>query len=248
VNLVLANSYQTFKRIVRAFLVRDLWQQRQVKCTELRLGDDGARWCICPDGLSVSSVVYSFGVREDVSFELELIRQFGVRVNVFDPTLRSIEWLRKQALPEKIHFYAYGLAEQDRTCKFSPPRNPAHVSHSIVGRKTTRAAIEVPVRRLASIMRALGHKRIVLLKMDVEGAEYGVIADAISSGIPVGQLLVEFHHRWPEIGIEKTEAAIRALNRAGYSIFSISASGEEYSFQRTADDLVSLGANNGTHG
>jgi FkbM family methyltransferase len=248
VNLVLVNSYQTFKRVVRAFLGRDLWQQRQVKCTKLWLGDDGARWCICPDVLSVSSVVYSFGVGEDVSFELELTRQFGVRVHVFDPTPRSIEWLRKQALPEKIHFYAYGLAEHDGTCKFFPPRNPAHVSHSLVGRKTTRAAIEVPVRRLANITRALGHKRIDLLKMDVEGAEYGVIADAISSGISVGQLLVEFHHRWPEIGIEKTEAAIQALNRAGYSIFSISAGGEEYSFLRTANDLPSLGANNGTHG
>jgi FkbM family methyltransferase len=248
VNVVLVNSYQNLKRIVRSIRGQNLRQQRQMNCTKVRLGNDGARWCICPDGLSVSSVVYSFGAGEDVSFELELVRQFGVRLHAFDPTPRSIEWLRNQALPEKFHFYAYGLAEHDGTCKFFPPHNPAHVSHSLVDRKTTGAAIEVPVRRLASIMRALGHQRIDLLKMDVEGAEYGVIGDMLDAGIAVGQLLVEFHHRWPELGIEKTEASIRALNRAGYSVFSISASGEEYSFLRAADGPVSLGANNGTHG
>jgi len=54
--------------------------------------------------------------------------------------------------------------------------------------------------------------------------------------IPVKQLLVEFHHRWPQIGIEKTKRAIQALNAAGYRIFSVSPSGEEYSFQRTVED------------
>jgi len=64
--------------------------------------------------------------------------------------------------------------------------------------------------------------------MDIEGAEYGVLADMLTCGIPVKQLLVEFHHRWPQLGIEKTKQAIRALNAAGYRIFSVSPSGEEY--------------------
>jgi hypothetical protein len=69
--------------------------------------------------------------------------------------------------------------------------------------------------------------------MDIEGAEYSVLADILACRIQVKQLLVEFHHRWPHIGIEKTKQAIRALNAAGYRIFSVSPSGEEYSFQHT---------------
>jgi len=68
------------------------------------------------------------------------------------------------------------------------------------------------------------------LKMDIEGAEYGVLPDMLAQRIQVKQLLVEFHHRWPHIGVAKTKQAIRALNAAGYRIFSVSPGGEEYGF------------------
>jgi len=68
-------------------------------------------------------------------------------------------------------------------------------------------------------MRELGHVSIDLLKMDIEGAEYDVLADMISQRIPVKQLLVEFHHRWPQIGVGRTKQAIQALNAAGYPGF-----------------------------
>jgi Methyltransferase FkbM domain len=93
-------------------------------------------------------------------------------------------------------------------------------------------AVEVPVYRLASIARMLGHERIDVLKMDIEGAEYGVLEDLLVSGLAVKQVLVEFHHRRAEIGVEKTKRAIRCLNEAGYRIFSVSASGEEYGFRK----------------
>jgi hypothetical protein len=57
----------------------------------------------------------------------------------------------------------------------------------------------------------------------------------LACGIAVKQLLVEFHHRWPHLGIEKTKHAIRALNEAGYRIFSVSPSGEEYGFLMLPD-------------
>ena len=233
---VVFNSYQNLKRVVRAFRGRDLWQRRQVNCTELRLGNKGAQWSICPDGLSVSSVVYSFGVGRDISFDLQLIRQFGVHVHAFDPTPKSIEWLGRQSLPENFVFHHYGIADHDGICVFLPPENPADVSHTIVNRKTPGSPIEIPVRRLASIMKSLGHPKIDLLKMDVEGSEYGVIDDLLNADIAVGQLLVEFHHRWPEVGIGPTVEAIEKLNRAGYLIFSVAPGGEEYSFLRVRSE------------
>jgi len=68
-----------------------------------------------------------------------------------------------------------------------------------------------PVRHIATIMKELGHGSIDLLKMDIEGAEYGVIEDLSSSQIPIGQICVEFHHRWKEIGPSKTRRAIDCL-------------------------------------
>jgi len=223
------------KRAVRSWLARDASRKTQIQCRKLSLGHDGAAWCVCPDTLDASSAVYSFGVGKEISFDLELIRRFGVRVHAFDPTPRSTAWLAKQSLPGNFLFHPYGVADFDGHAKFLPPVNPAHVSHTLVERQTPWPAIEVPVRRLSSIMQELGHDHVDLLKMDIEGAEYAVFEDLLRCGIPVQQLLVEFHHRWPEIGVEKTRQAIRDLNSAGYRIFDVSPSGEEYGFLQVAD-------------
>ncbi len=218
------------KRAVRALRKKELWQGTQIKCQRMKLGKEGACWCVCPQDLVASSVVYSLGVGEDISFDLALIERFGLQVHAFDPTPRSIEGLQSQTVPLEFAFHAYGVAGFDGNCAFLPPENPAHVSHSIVERESSRPAIEVAVHRLGTIMKMLGHEQIDLLKMDIEGAEYGVLADMLTCGVPVKQLLVEFHHRWPHLGVEKTKQAIRALNAAGYRIFSVSPSGEEYGF------------------
>ncbi len=81
-------------------------------------------------------------------------------------------------------------------------------------------------------MRELGHEHIDILKMDIEGAEYDVIDDIYKSGIRPRQLLVEFHHRFPGLGVRKTIKAATCLRSMGYRLFSISATNEEFSFIR----------------
>jgi hypothetical protein len=82
-------------------------------------------------------------------------------------------------------------------------------------------------------MKKLSHSRIDVLKMDIEGAEYEVLTDFLASRVPVQQLLVEFHHRWRDVGLDRTRSAIQDLNGAGFRIFHVSASGEEYSFLKS---------------
>jgi FkbM family methyltransferase len=226
----LRNNYRILRRSWRALRGRDLLQRPQIKCPTQTLGDDGAAWNICPDSLSANSVVYSFGVGEEVSFDLALIRYFGVTIHAFDPTPRSVEWVRVNISPQKFVFHPYGVAGEDGMRKFLPPVDPLHISHTLLERDSPWPAVEVQVHRLATILRSLKHEHIDLLKMDIEGAEYEVIEDIIHSKISIGQLLVEFHHRWKEIGVDKTRTAIRDLNAAGYRIFSISSSGEEFGF------------------
>ena len=231
----LRTPYHLLKRAVHTLLGQDSWQGVQIACERISLGRDRARWSFCPDGLGPPSVVYSLGVGEEISFDLELIRRFGVSVHAFDPTPRSIEWLAKQSLPGNFVFHPFGIADFDGHARFLPPLNPDHVSHTLVERQTPWPAIEVPVCRLSSVMPGLGHERIDLLKMDIEGSEYAVLKDLLASRITVRQLLVEFHHRWPEIGIKKTRQAIRDLNSSGYRIFDVSPDGEEYGFLRITD-------------
>ena len=221
--------------MLRAMLGRDLYLPVQVRCTKAYFGNEHAEWCVCPTGLSEESIVYSFGVGADISFDLGLIRQFGMRVHGFDPTPRSITWVRSQDLPEKFVFHDYGIGGHDGNVLFRAPEDPNHVSYKAVpGGGPGAPLIEAPVHRLATILKKLGHERIDVLKMDIEGAEYEVVQDLISCRNHVKQLLVEFHHSWQEIGLRRTREAVEGLNRAGYKIFYISPSGTEFSFVRSS--------------
>ncbi|MBZ5577655.1 MAG: FkbM family methyltransferase [Acidobacteriia bacterium] len=208
---------------------REVLYSPEVRCPFEILGNEGANFAVCPDRLASDSVVYSFGIGTDISFDLGLMRRFGVRVHAFDPTPRSLAWLKTQNLPPHFEVHEYGVAGHDGVVEFAPPDSPDHVSHTIVAGRGLRT-VSAPVRRLATIMRDLGHTSIDLLKMDVEGAEYDVIRDLVSLPLPVGQLCIEFHHRWRQVGAGKTRQAVAALRSAGYRLFHVSDLGSEYSF------------------
>jgi FkbM family methyltransferase len=228
----LTDMLRVGRRAARSLVGRDVFYRRQVRVPGLRLGSPEASWWVCPSGLGPESIVYAFGIGEDVSFELALIDRFNLRVDAFDPTPRSLEWLTGQSLPPQFKLHEFGLAPWDGTASFSPPPDPAHVSFSMVRRDPDGSAFRAPVHRLGTIAGMLGHRHINLLKMDIEGAEYGVLEDCLSTGLRIDQLLVEFHHRWDFVGLAETRRAISLLRRSGYLIAHVSPNGCEYAFLR----------------
>lgn len=193
------------------------------------LGSEYGGWTVQPELLSRASIVYSIGVGEDVSFDLALIQRFACEVHAYDPTPKSIEWVRAQSLPPQFKFKSIGLADYDGVARFVLPR-PDYVSFHI-GDDQQGQHVECPVQRLTTMMRAGGHDRIDVLKMDIEGAEYPVIDDLLKSPVRPTQLLIEFHHTLGDPpSLAKTRRAVDSLNADGYRIFDISPTGFEYSF------------------
>ena len=219
------------KTLIKSLFGRDLYRRIDCRCRKERFGSEYGGWDVAVKKMNKDSIVYSFGVGEDVSFDLALLGRFGLTVHAFDPTPKSITWVKRQEFPKNFIFHEYGIADFDGNASFNPPVNPEHVSHTLLDRPETKdRAIAVPVKRLSTIMKELGHSRIDLLKMDVEGAEYGVIIDAVQSAIRPEQLLVEFHHKFPNVGIAKTEEAVSELRKMGYKLFSVSRTGDEFCF------------------
>lgn len=176
-------------------------------------------------------MVYSFGIGYDASFDIELINTYGLPIHAFDPTPFSIEWVRKQNFPDEFVFHDYGIADFDGNIPFYPPENPKYTSYSILERKKPKEdVIIVPVKRLISIMSELGHQQIDILKMDIEGAEYKVVDDILSTSIRPNQILIEFHHRYIRNGFIKTLDSINKLEKVGYQMFYYSKMGNEFSF------------------
>jgi FkbM family methyltransferase len=216
------------RRLAKSLIGKEKFHRAEVRRSRLRLGNPNAGFTIEPTLLTTDSVIYSFGIGTDISFDLECIERFSVHVHAFDPTPRSLKWIREQDVPSNLKAYAYGLSSADGTMTLHPPADPTHVSYSIVERPGEKALC--PVYKLSTIMQMLGHEHIDLLKMDIEGCEYDVIGNLSAERIRIPQICVEFHHRWPEIGNRKTDVAIEQLRSIGYRLFDVSPSGEEFSF------------------
>jgi len=228
--------------MARALAGRDVYYRPRMRAARQRHGGRPGTgygsWTICPDGLSRDSIVYSVGVGNDISFERSLIQSFGLKsVIAFDPTPTAIAWLGREDAPEQLRLLPYAIADHDGTAKFFPHDNPEWIAHSLIPRAATAAsAVEVQVRTLRTVMSELGHGRIDLLKMDIEGAEYDVVENLVRERLDVRQLLVEFHHHDRHTGgmsVVRTREAIRKLDGAGFKLFYVTSRGEEYSFLRT---------------
>ena len=201
----------------------------QIEVPSLHLGSEYGGYVVASACVNADSIVYSFGIGEDLSFDLALIERFGCTVHAFDPTPRSLAWAKQQQLPDKLHVHGVGLADHDGTASFTAPSNPNHVSHTLSRNISGGERFEFPVRSLRSLMHALGHQRLDILKMDIEGAEYGVIEALAAGAIRPGQILLEFHHQLRGISVSQTNAALARLASIGYRVFHRQASGHEFS-------------------
>jgi len=192
----------------------------------VRLGTHyGGRW-IDLDSVTESSIVYSAGIGEDASFDLGLIQLKNCKVHGFDPTPRSIQWVKKNMNSACFIFHEYGLGPADFVENFYPPTNTEWVSHSILPNPKT-LPIKVQLRSLVSIMHELNHSHIDLLKMDIEGAEYDVLNSARQILSLIKQICVEFH---PAKGIVIADE-IAKLTAFGFLL--VKHDGEEYTFLRS---------------
>jgi FkbM family methyltransferase len=229
----LRRAFRITKRWIKARVGLDVFVRPQVPVSLITLGEGAGSWTVWPDSLGRESVLYSFGIGRDISFERAMIERYGLTVHAFDPTPLALDWTRSQELPQRFHLHELGLAPYDGIARFQPPSKTKYESFSMVRTSGEGVAIDAPVRRLESLADMLGHARVDVLKMDIEGAEYEVLRDVLCCRVRIGQILVEFHHRWKEVGAGRTARAITELADAGFLVAGVSSSGTEYTFVPT---------------
>ena len=182
--------------------------------------------------MNKNTIVYSFGIGEDISFDLSIIKNHGCQVYGFDPTPKSAKYIQNQNILNEFKFNDFGIGNKNQNAKFFLPKNEDFVSGSIIdrGELSKKNSIEVKLKTLKTISEDLGHDKIGVLKMDIEGAEYDVIEMLFEKDLKIDQILIEFHDRFFDDGVEKSKKAISFLNNQGYEIFAISDTYEEISF------------------
>jgi FkbM family methyltransferase len=231
--LSLHRCARQIKRLGRLVTGHDAIYRYDAKPRKLSLGTIYGGWVIAPDGFNANSVMYSFGVGNDISFDLAAIEKFGITVHGFDPSPEAIRWIsEKTDLPARYIFHPYGLGPEDGDMEFYSPTTGGmyslHEGHRWVGKTKTSLA----VRSFPSILSSLGTPYVDVLKMDIEGGEYLQIDTLIENRSSIGQLLIEFHHRIGVAPLKETVNSVNRLRAAGFHLFHVSGTSSEFSFLR----------------
>lgn len=201
----------------------------------VHIGTSYGGWVIPSTLLNASSICYTVGCGQDVSFDTGLIERYGCDVYAFDPTPRGIQHVTLEIPPNpKYHFTPVGLWDSEDVLKFYAPINPAHDSYSAVNLQHTQTYVTAPVKRLSQIMRENNHTHLDLLKIDIEGAEYRVVDSIIQDQLDIRIFCVEYDEDYnPQDSSyrERIRASLEALEIYGFRLVSAQGRGN-YTFTR----------------
>ena len=223
------------KLFIKRISGRELWLSTDTDREVLE--SDG--WQYIPELLGSDSIVYSLGVGDSIDLDIDLIHRYSLTVHAFDPTPYSIEWVEGLELPKNFRFHPWAAAGEDGSLRLFRRVNKRGKKSGVMWTAEGDAGdgadyVDAPAYTIATIMQKLGHERVDLLKVDVEGAEYAILDGLRDVANPPTQLLVEYHHRFPGIGKQRTAESIETLRKLGYRIFAISKTGREIGFVRDA--------------
>lgn len=215
----------------------------------IRLGTDYGGWTFEQSADLENATIVSCGLGEDASFDVEFTTRFKARIIIVDPTPRAIdhfEAIQKRlgqpasetsASMGEIPPGAYDLSKlyigslllepyalwvENTKLKFYEPRNPAHVSRSIINYQNnyseTTPYIEVGTITPEGLLAKYQIGTIPLMKLDIEGAEINVIRHMLDKSIRPRQILVEFDEmNAPSArGKKNIEHTDSTLRQAGY--------------------------------
>ena len=189
----------------------------------IRYGNDYGGWYLPRELIRPDWVVYDFGVGYDISFDEALLAQHGCEIHAFDPTPRAIAFMGEQP-PRGFDFHRVGVWDEDTTLKFWPPRFDDYESYSALNLHGTSEYVECEVKTVRALQRELGHERIDLIKMDIEGAEQRVIPYLLAEGIFPTVLCVEYDQAADVLSRQSLQTFTashrlhRGLRRAGYQL------------------------------
>ena len=175
---------------------------------------DGGKWVSNPQALRTRTVVYTFGAWNEISFDAEMAGLYGCEVHCFDPAPSVCRPNFARCRPGQpvgkgtFSFHPVGLGPVSL--------DPDKADDLVLENQKCK------VKCLSEIAAELGHRRVEILKIDIEGGEMASLPEIITSGtlesLSVKQLLIEFH-LWDDEHFSSFVHVIGLLREQGYLIF-----------------------------
>lgn len=193
-------------------------------------GDPSFCFQILPDCLNQDSIVYSFGIGRNYSFERILANNYNCKVFAFDPSPEVVHRMKNEQLPNNLKYFDYGLSDMDGKKAFHIPgsgRIGKNYSELFCPWVDT-TVINLQVYQLSTLMQKLGHTHIDLLKMDIEGSEFTALPNILQSHLKIKQLCIETHARIFPDSVAKMQWIKELMNQYGFLLISNEPSEQTY--------------------
>lgn len=176
--------------------------------------------------LDETSAVYSFGVASEINFDTAVTARFRCKVYLFDPTPDSIEFMARNENQSLIFDPIAAWLYDGQTDMFLYRNSESGFGPgSITNYWTTDEVLRVECQTVKTIMKNLGHKKLDVLKLDIEGAALPVLLDLMKNSIYPRQIVAEFERplaftQFPKYWWELLKL-FRLLRSRGYDNYKI---------------------------
>jgi len=218
------------------------WREFQLPRGYVRLGTRYGGWWLDRTILTPNPLVIDCGLGRDISFDVEFLARFGGTIIGLDPNPESLEWCRERC-PAGMRLLDRALwTVAGQSLEFHLPRRKEQLpsgadgvsgsllsTHEYVSGGSTRI---VRTTDLAELLAEASRDDCDILKLDIEGAEYEVLAALAADRLLARcrQVLVEFHHRATHHTIDDTNGTITAVRSAGFDLMHVE--GRNHVFRR----------------
>jgi FkbM family methyltransferase len=201
--------------------MRRRWFEYRVPRVELHqapglidLGTSYGGWTIPGELIEPAWICYCVGAGGDISFDLELIRRYGVKVRAFEAVADYVQRAVQQAGDEpRFSVQQAAITTSDGPLRMQITHDPQSRSVSSAGLYESSESVELPGRTLPSLMSELGDQRIDLLKLDIEGGEYEVLPTIDLHALGVKVFATQLHHAG---SVRDARRLITRLQQEGY--------------------------------
>lgn len=219
------------------------WREWRLPANYERLGTRYGGWWIDTGIVGAKPLLIDCGLGEDISFPTAFLRHFpDASVIGVEPNPRSLAYCRNHCPPGMEILDAALWTTAGERITFHLPRaqdelpkgadgvsGSLEASHEYV---TGGERIDAITVDLDSLLARACRAECDVLKLDIEGAEYGLLAALTGSGriAAARQVLVEFHHGVTHHAPADTESAVARMAAAGFRL--VHTEGRNYIFRR----------------
>lgn len=155
-----------------------------------------ANYCLPKNLVENVKNVLSFGIHNDTKFEDMLLRENKeINLHMYDPTPKTIEYLKTKNYPKNVSFYPVAYAKEKGKMNFYFDENHPELCFSLLplwGDKSKH--ITVDTTNLVNIKKE-NNINYDIIKADIEGVWYDFCTEVLDNNINFKVLLIECEMR-----------------------------------------------------